>query len=38
MTEAKAATTVAEDAAAHDIVVTSAAVLRLDAEAYAGVE
>lgn len=38
MTEAKAATTVDEDAAAHDIVVTSAAVLRLDAEAYAGVE
>lgn len=37
VTEAKAGTTVAEDAAAHDIVVTSAAVLRLDAEAYAGV-
>ena len=37
-TEAKSATTVAEDARAHDIVVTSATVLRLDAESYTGVE
>ncbi|MCT1713504.1 DEAD/DEAH box helicase, partial [Dietzia cinnamea] len=37
-TEARSTTTVAEDAAASDIVVTSAAVLRLDAESYAGVE
>ena len=37
-TEAKSATTVAEDARAYDIVVTSATVLRLDAESYAGVE
>ena len=37
-TEAKSATTVAEDAAGHDIVVTSATVLRLNAEAYAGVD
>ncbi|MGN0100172.1 MAG: SNF2-related protein [Dietzia sp.] len=37
-TQARATTTVVEDAAAHDIVVTSAAVLRLDADAYAGVE
>ncbi|EYT56418.1 helicase SNF2 [Dietzia sp. UCD-THP] len=37
-TENKSPTTVAEDAAAHDIVVTSATVLRLDAEAYAGIE
>ncbi|WP_235027572.1 DEAD/DEAH box helicase [Dietzia psychralcaliphila] len=36
-TESKSPTTVAEDAAAHDIVVTSATVLRLDAEAYAGI-
>ena len=36
-TEAKSPTTVADDAAAHDIVVTTATVLRLDAEAYAGV-
>lgn len=38
VTEAKSATTVAEDAAGHDIVVTSATVLRLNAEAYAGVD
>ncbi|WP_264888549.1 DEAD/DEAH box helicase [Dietzia sp. NCCP-2495] len=37
-TEAKSPTRVAEDAAANDIVVTSATVLRLDAESYAGVE
>jgi SNF2 family DNA or RNA helicase len=37
-TEAKSDTTVAEDARAHDIVVTSATVLRLDAESYTGVE
>lgn len=37
-TEAKSGTTVAEDAGAHDIVVTSATVLRLDAESYAGIE
>lgn len=37
-TEAKSLTTVAEDAAGHDIVVTSATVLRLDSEAYAGIE
>lgn len=37
-TESKSETTVAEDAAAHDIVVTSATVLRLDAESYSGVE
>lgn len=37
-TETKSATTVAEDARVHDIVVTSATVLRLDAESYAGVE
>ncbi|WP_295653523.1 DEAD/DEAH box helicase [uncultured Dietzia sp.] len=36
-TETKSATTVADDAAAADIVVTSATVLRLDAESYAGV-
>ncbi|MDV8001692.1 DEAD/DEAH box helicase [Rhodococcus sp. IEGM 1408] len=37
-TQSKSVTTVAEDAAAHDIVVTSATVLRLDAGAYAGIE
>ncbi|MEH6380727.1 MAG: DEAD/DEAH box helicase, partial [Dietzia cercidiphylli] len=37
-TESKSPTTVAEDAAVHDIVVTSATVLRLNAEAYAGIE
>lgn len=37
-TEAKSDTTIAEDAAGHDIVVTSATVLRLDSEAYAGIE
>ncbi len=37
-TEAKSETTVAEDAAGHDIVVTTSTVLRLDAEAYADVE
>ena len=37
-TQTKSATTVAEDAAAHDIVVTSATVLRLDAQAYAGID
>ncbi|UVE96952.1 DEAD/DEAH box helicase [Dietzia sp. B32] len=37
-TEAKSASTVAEDARAHDIVVTSATVLRLDAESYAGID
>ena len=36
-TEAKSATTVADDAATADIVVTSATVLRLDAESYADV-
>lgn len=37
-TEAKSDTRVAEDAADYDIVVTSATVLRLDAEAYAEVQ
>jgi superfamily II DNA or RNA helicase len=37
VTETKASSTVADDAAGHDIVLTSAAVLRLDAAAYAGV-
>ena len=37
-TEAKSASTVAEDAAAHDIVVTSSTVLRLDSESYTAVE
>ena len=36
-TQTKSDTTVAEDAATHDIVVTSATVLRLDAGAYAGI-
>ena len=37
-TEAKSDTTIAEDAAGHDIVVTTSTVLRLDSEAYAGIE
>ena len=37
-TEAKSTTTIADDAAANDIVVTTATVLRLDSDAYAGVE
>lgn len=37
-TQSKSLTTVAQDAAAHDIVVTSATVLRLDAEAYGGID
>ena len=36
-TEAKSTTTVADDAAVHDIVVTTATVLRLDSESYAGI-
>ena len=37
-TEAKSTTTVADDAADHDIVVTTATVLRLDSESYANVQ
>src|SRR5699024_10715144 len=37
-TEPKSTSTVAEDAATHDIVVTSSTVLRLDADSYSGIE